>query len=247
MEILISKQDKAGLTISKFLKVPYTLLEQDSIHAENIDKKISSDLFIFATKHKGEERKNICLHVPGNWNKAEYGGKDSTLNISPSNYIKEAFLFLQKNNTTDYELTLESDHHGPSIEKSCFFIEIGSSEKNWIDEKPAKLIASCLEYLFNAKIKSYKTAIGLGGPHYCTSFNKIQANTDFSFSHICPKYQLENLNESLLQQAITKSIPKPNYIILDYKGLGKEKDNIKELLKKVDLEVLRTNQIKKDI
>lgn len=242
MEILISKQDQAGMNIAKYLKIPYNLLEEDSIHAENIDKKIKSDLFIFATKHKGEERKNICLHTPGNWAKADFGGRNSTLCISPSNYIKQAFLYLIKNNNTNYEITLEVTHHGPYTNTPCFFIEIGSTEKQWIQPEPAKLIASCLEYLKKTKIKKYKTAIGLGGPHYCSQFNKIEASTDFALSHICPKYHLDKLNKELLQQAIDKSNSK--YIILDYKGLGKYKNKIKDLLKNFNLEILRTNQIK---
>jgi len=242
MEILISKQDQAGMNISKHLTIPFTLLEKDSIHAENI--KTNSNLVIFATKHKGQERKNICLHTPGNWDKAELGGKSSTLCISPSNYIKEAFLYLIKNNKTDYEVTLEISHHGPFIEKPCFFIEIGSTEKQWIQPEPAKLIASCLEHLTKIKPKKYKTAIGLGGSHYCHNFNKIESSTDFAFSHICPKYHLDKLNKELLQQAIDKSLPSPKYFILDWKGLGKYKNKIKNLLKNFNLEIIRTNQIK---
>ncbi len=193
------------------------------------------------------KRKNICIHTPGNWSKAEFGGKDKTLCISPANYIKEAFLYLQKNNKTDYEITLEVDHHGPYLTKPCFFIEIGSSEKQWIDPAPAKLIASTLKFLFNKKIKDYETAIGLGGMHYCNNFNKIESSTNIAFSHICPKYYLSNLNENLLQEAVNKSLPKPKFIILDYKGLGKEKNKIKDLLNNFNLEILRADKIKKNI
>ncbi len=53
--------------------------------------------------------------------------------------------------------------------------------------------------------------------------------------------------QDLLKQAINKSLPAPEYFILDWKGLGKEKQKIKELISNFNLQVLRTDQIKKDI
>ena len=43
----------------------------------------------------------------------------------------------------------------------------------------------------------------------------------------------------MLNQMIAKSIEKVTYIIVDWKGLGKEKDRIMKLVDNTGLEVLR--------
>ena len=54
---------------------------------------------------------------------------------------------------------------------------------------------------------------------------------------------LDKLDKELLEQAIQKSKEKVDFIVLDWKGLGKEKQNIKELLKDLNLEYRRTDQV----
>ena len=54
---------------------------------------------------------------------------------------------------------------------------------------------------------------------------------------------LENLSEDLIKQAVDKTKEKVDFILLDWKGLGKEKQRITEMLK--NLEVKRTDQVLK--
>ena len=65
----------------------------------------------------------------------------------------------------------------------------------------------------------YKTAIGIGGPHYCNNFNKILLRTDTAISHIRPKYLLEKLDEELIKQSVQKTVEKVDFVLLDWKGL----------------------------
>ena len=112
--VITSKKDPAGLNIKQSLieqgfeeteeefdgEKIYQLddarlytIEEDSIYCENIDKKIDADQFIFATKHKSEkEVKTLCCHVPGNFGKAELGGRDKQLCFSDASFLKELFL-----------------------------------------------------------------------------------------------------------------------------------------------------------
>lgn len=93
--------------------------------------------------------------------------------------------------------------------------------------------------------ESCKTAIGIGGPHYCNSFNKILLRTDIAVSHICPKYTLGKLDEDLMRQAIEKTQEKVDFILLDWKGLGAEKQRIIKMLENMNLEIKRTEQVLK--
>jgi D-aminoacyl-tRNA deacylase len=257
--IIVSKKDPAGMNISSFLekadlkKLNATLykVEKESIYNENLDKEIEADLFIFATKHQSAKGVNsLSCHAPGNWSKAEAGGKDKQLCIAPAILLKEAFLELnQLGKDIDNEITLEVTHHGPYLEKPCMFIEIGSNEENWKNQEAGNIIANVILNLLN-KIddimnnkNNYQIAVGIGGPHYANTFNRRLLKTDIAIGHICPKHNLGNLSKELIQQAIDKTTPKPDFILLDWKGLGKEKQRILEILKELNIEIKKSNKI----
>ena len=221
------------------------LINDDLIFAENIDKKISADFYIFASKHRSKENTpSFAVHPIGNWTKADFGGEEKKL--CPASAILLKNLFLELNNVANnsgFELTLEATHHGPYINKPAVFVEIGSTEKEWKDKNNGEIIAKTIMKAIENQNKNYKIAIGIGGPHYCNNFNKIVLRTDIAFSHICPKHHLDKLNEELIKQSIEKTTEKIDFIVLDWKGLGTEKQRIVEMLKNLNLEFKRTDQI----
>ncbi len=242
--IIVSKKDPAGMNIKQCLLELYSFKETEdkfddnpvfeldntklytvnngSVHCENIDQKINADLFIFATKHQSVSGiHSLCVHSPGNWSKADFGGEDNKLCVSPALYLAEGLIKLKElNQNLDYEIIQECTHHGPSLEKPVMFIEIGSKKEQWIKKKAGLIIAKTIKYLLTIKPKQRKVALGLGGPHHCPNFMKLIYKEDLAFSHVCPKYNINNFNNDLLDQAITKSEPKVELIVLDWKGLG---------------------------
>ncbi len=65
----------------------------DSIRCESIDKKIAADIFVFATRHVSSAGvPALTTHSIGNWGKAEFGGRDSTICPTSPSLLK---LFLQ--------------------------------------------------------------------------------------------------------------------------------------------------------
>lgn len=253
--IIVSKKDIAGMNIASFLeKLDFRkydanlfYLEKDTVFSENLDQEIDADLFIFATRHQSEAAKpSLSVHTQGNWARAEYGGRDRELAVNPADYIKTAFQILHKDSKLkEFEVTLECTHHGPALNKPSMFIEIGSTQKQWENKEAGELIANTIIKLIKATTKKYKIAIGIGGPHYCSNFNKIELNSDIAISHICPKYMLDKLDKQMLQQAIEKTDGKVDLILLDWKGLGTEKEKIKQITDELEIEVKRTNQIEK--
>lgn len=224
------------------------LTNQDLIFAENIDRKINADIFIFASKHRSKENtSSFAVHPIGNWGIAEFGGQDGKLCFSSAVLLKNLFVELNNNaKNTRYEITLEATHHGPYVEKPAVFAEIGSTEKEWNDNENGKTMAKTIMNALNNQNKGYKIAVGIGGPHYCSNFNKIMLRTNVAFSHICPKYMLGNLNENLIKQSVEKTAEKVDFAVLDWKGLGAEKQRIVGLLKNLNLEIKRTEQVLKD-
>lgn len=224
------------------------LINDDLIFAENIDKKISADFFIFASKHRSKENtKSFAVHPIGNWGNADFGGQEKTLCFSSAVLLKNFFVGLNENGKNiGYEITLEATHHGPYVEKPAVFVEIGSTDKEWNDKNNGEIITRTIINSLKNENQNYKIAIGIGGPHYCNNFNKIVLRADIALSHICPKYHLDKLNEELIKQSIQKTKEKIDFVLLDWKGLGAEKQRIVDLLKNLNLEFKRTDRILRD-
>jgi len=191
--IITSKKDPAGVNIRECLllynfKEKGIMLyetEEESIYCDNIDKKVEGDIIIFATRHRSAAGTNsLSVHVPGNWSKAELGGKDRTLCVAPASLVKELFLELNVQGEElakdGYEITLEAVHHGPYVEKPVVFIEIGSSEKQWKDKRAGEVIAKTLMNVLNKELRVFKTVIAFGSSHYPRPFNKFLLRTDYA-------------------------------------------------------------------
>lgn len=250
--VIISKKDSAGMNIKGFLDTGFLekhnavihLLEEESVYAENIDQKVKADLFIFATKHRSEKgAPSLSVHSPGNWAKAELGGQNRKLCIAPALYLREGLIKLnQLNEKTklDFDVVQECTHHGPYLEKQAMFIEIGSAQKEWENKTAGKIIAETIHFLISEKPENVQTAFGIGGLHTTPNFLKLILDKNIALGHVCPKYMLEYLNKELILQAIEKTHPKNDLIILDWKGLKTEKQRIVGMLDELGLEYKRT-------
>ena len=244
--IVASRKDIAGMNISSFISdLPKYFVEKDIINAENIDDKIQEDFIIFVSRHKGKQEQILSVHAPGNWKQAEYGGQEGKVCKTSASILKVFFQELNKNVPEGWQATLEVTHHGPYIEKPCLFIEIGSNEKDWKNKDAAKAIAKTIKEAIK-KMKTnekFITSIGIGGPHYCPNFNKIQLNSEYAIGHIIPEYSLP-LTKQMIQEAVEKQ-EKPEVILLDWKGLGKseQRKEIIEILDKLNLSYKRTSEV----
>lgn len=225
--------------IYQYKSINLFTINSELIFTDSLDKKISADVFIFISKHRAQEDKaTLTCHPIGNFGKAEHGGKDRTLCTTNSILLKNIFIELNKNIGFGYEATLEATHHGPFLEKPVFFVELGSNEKYWEDKKGGSIVAESIikgieKYSDNLNNENNcESTFVIGGNHYNHVANKAMLKPNLAVAHICPKYNLENLDENLLKQAMEKIIPKPKFVLLDWKGLGKEKQKVLDLLQK---------------
>lgn len=233
-------------------------VEDESLFQEEIDKKIDADLYVFATRHQSKEGvASLSLHSPGNWAEADFGGKEKELALCSTVYNKEAFVLLNKKaeeKKIGVPVTLEVTHHGPLlVKKPCFFIEIGSTEENWRDPKLGRFMADTIIEICDDLIarelgkkerKKYRIAVGIGGPHYANNFNKIQLGKEIAIGHICPKYQLENLDLEMLKQAVERTKEKVDFVLVDWKGLGEHKEKIKKIIEEAGLKMERVDRVR---
>ncbi|MEM0230782.1 MAG: D-aminoacyl-tRNA deacylase [Candidatus Woesearchaeota archaeon] len=224
----------------------YTL-NSEMVRREQICEEIKADFFIFMSKHKSSSGiPSLSVHATGNWGVAELGGASRRLSVANAAYLKRALQLINSlNQNPEYDIVQECTHHGPLVEKPHFFIEIGSDEKRWQDEEAGGVIAKTVSHIIRENVPSCRAAIGIGGLHTLTNFKKIILNSDYGISHACPKYMLNHLDYEMLEEAFKKSVPKPEAIILDWKGLGSEKERVSRLAEdfcyKHGLKLLRTS------
>jgi len=248
ISVIISKQDIAGMNILNSLQEKgyqdSIVIEEDTIHSENIDKTLDTDLIIFATRHQSQNPiPSLSVHTPGNWSDdSSHGGSPNQLCIAPALYLREAMLKLEKLNNIDFEIVQECTHHGPHTEIPTMFIEIGSVEEHWRNKDAANIIAETILHLLQFKPVEIPTVFGIGGQHTTSNFKKL-LNHNLALGHVCPKYMLEHLTEDKIKQAINKTLPNNNIIvILDWKGLGPHKEKITTILNNLNIEYKRTKE-----
>ena len=214
---------------------------------ENIDDLYSrADVFVFLSKHRSHSSiPTLTCHFTGNFSADNsYGGNPRQIAISyPSlqkGYLK-AITASAKKKVPEYEVVIEATHHGPtSLNKPVLFVELGSSEKQWADENAAAVICDTLiDILHNGFERCKKVGIALGGTHYPKKFNKLLLESKFGLAAVASKHNLQAIDEEMLNQMIQKSIENVTHIVLDSKGLGKEKDRIFKIVEKIPLEIYK--------
>ncbi|MEM2175487.1 MAG: D-aminoacyl-tRNA deacylase [Candidatus Micrarchaeia archaeon] len=249
MLAVYSKNDIAGINIAKFLKeYVETFSVSDILHCEEELKGIKEDCIIFVSRHKSEKGLPcFTVHTPGNFGKAEFGGKDREICIASPNEMKTILINIDKHveigklKKVGWEVCMECTHHGPYIEIPCFFVEIGSSENEWKNELAAKIVA---EAIISSSFKPYKwpVAFGVGGTHYCPKFTKYELasareGNPFAFSHVLPNYHVDEIDYETFKKGITMSREKVSKVLIDWKGLkSAQREKVISFIKKCGIE-----------
>ena len=213
--------------------IPDKKIGHENIDKEVIEKlKIKPRIAVFLSRHRSKTGKpSLTVHPIGNYGEAEFGGKPRTL-ISSAPRFMTHFLRLIKKNTEltdlDYQVCYEVTHHGPYLEIPTVFAEVGSSETQWREKQPARVIAqSLLELLSKYHYEEdfpedIPVLIGIGGGHYAPRFSDIAFEKKVAFGHMIPTYQIEagNINDEMLEKTI-QATPNLKGVYLHKKDLKK--------------------------
>ena len=239
------RTDIFDLYIYKNIKLHFS---QNSLllYLDNLDTIYPDCLaFIFLSRHSSESRiPTLTCHFTGNFDTNRFGGIPRELGMCYPYLQKQYMKDISANRflVPSYGIVIEATHHGPtSLKKPSLFIEIGSTEKEWADKNAASVVCDSLMYVLhkiNANSRCKDVGIALGGTHYPTKFNQLLLNSQFGLAAVAARHNLCSVEESMINQMISKSIEKVEYAIVDRKGLGKEKVRILELIEKKDLQLL---------
>ncbi len=220
---------------------------EDVIFFEFLDNYLDVEYYIVLSRHSSKAKiKSLTVHHPGNpTNNAEAGSRPKELSIAFPPMAKKLITLLDKyateeNLKEEYDVTLEVTHHGPtSLSKPIVFIEIGSSPEEWSDERARNLIARVVADSITNTLPECMSSTGFGGGHYARKHTKIMLTTNYCLGHIFSKHVIDYIDEEIILQAIKRSKPQSNNIIIEKKGVkSTQRKKIKEIVNKLGLNII---------
>jgi len=234
-------------------KISIVEIKERLIYADFLDQKLKKyidfDEILFASRHSSKDgRKIFTVHVSGNVDRADYGGKPYSLARPSPIRMKNYVMALKRrlSQKPEYQFTMEVTHHGPSeiITPSAFY-EIGSTEEEWRDVEAGRVVAESLIEAINSPECDWNVAVGVGGTHYAPRQTEIILNTTFTFGHNFAKYTFDGLNEEIILSALKLSDTK--YIIIDEKSTSSRiKTMLSDIEEKYEINILRSKDVKRN-
>ncbi len=224
-----------------------TIDDEHLLH-DNLDREfedeigIRPEILIYASRHRSESGlRSLTVHTPGNFSKAELGGRSGELVPSCPLHKTSALRNLYDlAGELDYKVSYEATHHGPYLETPAFYIEIGSDETCWVEEPPAEAIARAI---LNIKPEKEPVAVGVGGGHYAPRMTDVALQSRLSFGHIVPTYALDSIKEEMLKKAISLT---PDAELVYFHKKAMKKSQYRELVEWFENQGLR-NVSQKDL
>jgi len=175
------------------------------IHAEGVDDGIDADLVIFLSRHSSVNPVPVLtVHVTGNFGPAELGGSPRTLAPAAPAMMQATLRALARHCPEGYRVSYEVTHHGPTgLCHPSFFVEIGSTEKEWADPAAGRAVA---EAVLSAEPADAVPLIGIGGTHYAPRETAIALSSRGAFGHIASSpRQVGFLDRETVQAMVRQS------------------------------------------
>jgi len=228
---------------------------------------------IFPSRHSAASgNASLTLHpigtmqVPAN-DTPDYGGRPADC-PPPNPRIGPWWRELKRvaSDLEEFDLSLETTHHGPWIETPSLFIEIGSTSKTWGHMEAAKLLAGIIYRglgldgsngigIWN---NAGRVVVTLGGGHYAPRGNLLASHDDIWIGHMLATYALPfERNEEgevggMWENSIRKAIaatqlgfPGGEIVCsMDKKAFkGWQRQAIRDLLDELDVPLLKSAEI----
>lgn len=257
MQLLVAYQsDPAGSNMASYImqdmqkqediyhgkNFDLVVISTPAISADWIEEKYQYDSYVFLSKHASESGTlALTCHSTGNFSEAQFGGFPRQVAI-PHPYLQKSYmkhLWTKRNDFSKFEITIEATHHGPTaLNKPALFIEIGTTQKEWNDKKLCENVAKIIVEEVCKEPEKHKVAICFGGTHYPKKFNKELIEGEFALGTVIPKHALDNLDSALFSHILDRN-KEAKYALVDWRGLGKNKQKVINLIQATDLEMIK--------
>ncbi len=233
--LINSAQDSAGVNIKKQIQA---LLDEPTdtigtagrtyefhevggrlIYADRVDRDIEADLIIFLSRHASVNPDPVLtVHVTGNLREADLGGSPRALPPADPVMMQAVLRQLATRCPAGYRASYEVTHHGPTdLRTPSFFVEIGSTEKEWVDVSAGHAVA--LSVLAATPVDAIPL-IGFAGNHYAARQTEIALTSRGAFGHIAHSREAGSLDNAMIRMMQEKTGAVAAYI--DKKAIAKE-------------------------
>lgn len=257
MDLLVAyEKDPAGYNMAKFISrhlkkdgeifrggnFDLLVIPTPAISADWLEEKYHYDGFVFLSKHAAQSGElALTCHSTGNFAGAQFGGREREMAV-PHPHLQKAYLqelWKKRSNFTDFDITIEATHHGPTaLSKPTLFIEIGTTEQQWNDEDLCDSIAAIVLDVLSHPIKESPVALCFGGTHYPAKFTDELIRGKYALGTVVPKHALEYVDEALFSHIIERN-KQASVALVDWTGLGKQKQKVMNMLSGTGLEVVK--------
>jgi D-aminoacyl-tRNA deacylase len=228
---------------------------------------------IFPSRHSAASgNASLTLHPIGTMQvpdgeTPEYGGKAADC-PPPNPRIAAWWRELNRvaNDLSEFDLSLETTHHGPWIETPSLFIEIGSTDLTWGHMGAAKILAGIIyrglgldggnglgQWNGNGRV-----VVTLGGGHYAPRGNLLASHEGIWLGHMLATYALpfvkneDDTVSGMWENSIRKAIKATELAFpggeivcsMDKKAFkGWQRQAIRELLSELGVPLLKSAEI----
>ena len=268
-----------GLPAYSFMHARMWWMEDGCLWEDDLDKRWEEATgekpqeIIFPSRHSAASgNASLTLHPIGTMQvpfdqTPDYGGRAADC-PPPNPRIAAWWRELNRvaDGMADFDLSLETTHHGPWIETPSLFIEIGSTAETWGHKEAAKVLAGIIYRGLGLDggdglgvwQGDGQVVVTLGGGHYAPRGNLLASHDNVWIGHMLATYALpftkdedENISgmwENSIRKAIasTQSAFPGGEVVcsMDKKAFkGWQRQAIRDLLEELNIPLLKSAEI----
>jgi len=202
------------------------LLDHDLIGLGQHEIGDPYEVVIFLSRHKSaRHEKSLTVHATGNFGEdVSLGGNPAELGLAAPAEMQRVLIHLKdlvEERGSPYQVSYEATHHGPTnLSSRSFFVEIGSTSREWKDREAADIVAEAVSRSMSTRTQAVPF-VGIGGGHYAPKITSFSLEQPYAAGHIIPKHTAKNIGHELILEALEKS-DGTRMAVLEKKGLDAE-------------------------
>ena len=202
---LIEEQGKEAFPLFDGNEVTFHTTNDRIVHADRSVLNPDADVIIVVSRHSSVNPVPVLtVHPPGNFGEGLLGGNDFELGLTAPAWMKAVLCNHAKFVPEGYRVSYEITHHGPTdFPAPTFFVEVGSTEKEWNDEKA--YTAAAKSVLYAKPSADAIPIIGFGGTHYAVRQSVIGQETKGALGHMMHTRDVGAVKPEMVLQMVEKS------------------------------------------